>query len=115
MHPFHRTDHQALESRAPFCCPAANLPLADHVGDYARFYRPNYACAVVSTMDCFTHAVTDKMATESGAHSNSGEDRVARLRGHAEYFSTMLNLIPTKYYFVEDNQSTKQGGKYINL
>ena len=64
-------------------------------------------------MDCFTHAVADKMATESGAHSDSGEDRVARLRGHAEYFSTMLNLIPAKYYFVEDDPSTKQGGKYI--
>ena len=55
----------------------------------------------------------DKMATDSGAHSNSGEDREARLRGHAEYFSIMLNLIPAKYYFVEDDQSTKHGGKYI--
>ena len=54
----------------------------------------------------------DKMAAESGA-SCSSEDREARLRGHAEYFSTMLNLIPAKYYFVEDDQSTKQGGKYM--
>ena len=110
---FHRADHQALESRTLFCCPAANLPLADHMADYARFYRPNHACAVASMVDCLTHAVADKMATESGAHSNSGKDREARLRGHAEYFSTMLNLIPAKYYFVEDDQSTKQGGKYI--
>lgn len=51
------------------------------------------------------------MATESSACS--GEDLEARLRGHAEYFSTMLNLIPAKYYFVEDDPSTKQGGKYM--
>lgn len=52
-----------------------------------------------------------KMAADSQACSS--EELMTRLRGHSEYFSTMLNLIPAKYYFVEDDPSTKQGGKYL--
>ena len=92
---------------------SGNLRLLGLVHAFPMNHSATHAQYVASTMDCFTHAVADKMATESGAHSDSGEDRVARLRGHAEYFSTMLNLIPAKYYFVEDDPSTKQGGKYI--
>ena len=94
--------------------PAANLPLADHVVDYARFYKPDWyhcACAIGGGRTIASCCVLRKMAADS--HACSSEDLMTRLQGHAEYFSTMLNLIPAKYYFVEDDESTKQGGKYL--